>query len=96
MIDFDKMTDKNKLNHIYNLMLESKEIVFKETILADILDFWSYWMPWLFEYIGKLKTQNEELLKFVEMVRKSPCDPIDQDNCLACDAKKLMDELGGL
>lgn len=29
--------------------------------------------------------------KFIDRVRKLPCDPVDQDNCLACDAKDTLD-----
>lgn len=41
----------------------------------------------------KLQKQNEMLKAIVIRTVKIPCDPVDNLNCLACDAKQTLEEL---
>lgn len=43
--------------------------------------------------IEKLQKQNEKLKDIATRVSKQGCNPLNQYDCLACDAKKLLTEI---
>lgn len=51
---FDAMTDVEKLAHVKKYCALAKVEVEAEGIcLADILDVWDFWLPWLYEKVGE-------------------------------------------
>lgn len=46
---FENMTDQEKLNHTNDCCARALfELKKRGETLADILDVWDYWLPWLF------------------------------------------------
>jgi hypothetical protein len=52
MTNFEEMTPIQKLDHIEKCMAEAHKDVLELTYLADILDVWDYWFPYL---LGRLR-----------------------------------------
>ena len=50
---FEEMTRSQKIDHCEKMMAESLPEVKKVTWLADILDVWDYWVPWMIEELRK-------------------------------------------
>lgn len=47
---------------------------------------------WIHSDVSWLISRIEKLEAFIGRVQKTSCDPIDQNNCLACDAKQVLEE----
>ena len=43
--------------------------------------------------VEKLQKQNEKLKDIVTRVSKQGCNPVNQYDCLACDATKILKEI---
>ena len=54
---FKDMTPLQKIQHIERCMDETLPNVVEVTSLADILDVWDYWVPYLIERCRKLEAE---------------------------------------
>ena len=57
--EFNEMSEKEKVLHIERLMEKSYPQVQELTYLADILDVWDYWVPYLITRLRYLEEKNE-------------------------------------
>lgn len=70
---FEDMSNEKKIIHVQKMLIKAKAEYLKEcdSRLADILDIWDYWAPWLIYRVRELEKDNEELLKELNTKRNS-------------------------
>ena len=59
---FDDMSPSEKLEHIKKCVKEAKEETLKITYLADILDVFDFWIPYLINQVEQ-KLDKEDIKK---------------------------------
>jgi hypothetical protein len=52
---FEDMNRSQKIDHIEKCMAEALPEVREVTYMAEILDVWDYWFPWMIEELRKTK-----------------------------------------
>jgi len=81
--DWDDNLKRERSKHYFRLAWELQEERIAPLVEMVDAEKQSYW-----DLYKKLKSARE----FIARVKKQSCDEIDQNNCLACDAKQWLEK----